>query len=684
MKKANVLKLLVLALCVTLLGAVAVFSASAEESELSVSIIAKNVSYDDVVKVMFAVDDSNAGGNEIEVLYYLEDPIANPEAKAYLGVEYDEGYTKNDVTYPAYFTAGFPAKAIGDKVYARAHIVGTDVYSDVMRYSVVEYLYERLYLDNATGDKKALYEDLLSYGASAQKVLCPDAETRISDYVLVGIQGGTLDGRYFQGIYVAGDKLYPTGAGVATWYANVVDVTTGEIDTTEVANAAEYTVEGFTMFTIATQGGEEPAPTPSYKPDLADTVGRILWNEAATVEEYKAAGALDFWMGSGAPLEIVDGAPYGEASKVLHMGTQSSGSQDQLFIRNTAAYANSTVAAFETDIMVSTAQSVNFEIRFMNKNLASADRSAYIFNLSVGSDGNGSISGSGLTTVTASEVEGNWIRLRAEFIDVSDAQFRVAIYYNGMLVAGTDAINKAKGADHAASAINQVLIAASTTSVGDAYLDNVLLSHVGPAFEPDMSDLASRETYEDGDALNLFSYNNWIGGTGNPLPNVDATPYGEASKVALFAKSASSYEELGFEQKSIPSGTKTYMFETDMMIENPSASFLLKCDLRGSAAGINFSLSVSGTTVYLNSSHSASSPISIVAPVGEWFRLTVECFTDGSGNNVVRFLINGNQVGTTYACTIAPNTVTRIRFYGDSGKSANIYFDNTKVEFKAE
>jgi hypothetical protein len=121
-----------------------------------------------------------------------------------------------------------------------------------------------------------------------------------------------------------------------------------------------------------------------------------------------------------------------------------------------------------------------------------------------------------------------------------------------------------------------------------------------------------------------------------------------------------------------------------MMIENPTSNFVLKCDLRGGSAGINFSLTVSGTTVSLNNSHSTSSPISIVAPVGAWFRLTVECTDNGSGAGTVTFYINGQQVGSTYACSVAPSTITRIRFFGDSGKGANIYFDNTKVEFLAQ
>ena len=680
------LVLIVLALCVT---------AGAENEDLSVKINARNVAYGDVVKVLFAVDNTNAGGKEIEVLYYLEDPTVNPAAQAYVASVYNKGYTdkkdtettEDDVTYPAFFTAGFPAKNIGDKVYARAHIVGTEIYSTVERYSVVEYLLERLYVDNATGDKKGLYEYLLGYGAYAQKVIfntnddpADDVDRFITDYVLVGIKDGTLDGKYSQGIYFAGDKLTPYREGAKGWNVTVYDLATGNSNTKAVANGTEITVAGFTMITETDEVVNGP-----YKPNLDDTIGRILWSEAATPAEYKAAGYIDYWMGSGAPLEVVDGAPYGVASKVLHFGTVAHGSnQDQLFIRNTAAYANSTCAVFETDILVNNSASAAYEVRFMNNNLASADRTAYQFNLLIDTSGNGTISGSGLTSITAPDVAGNWFRLRAEYHDVSDTQFKIMVYYNDTLVAGSGAIDKKKGADHASTVINQVLFAASTASVADMYIDNTKLSHAAPAYTPDMSDLANRETYEDGDALNLFSYNNWINNSNTALSNVDAAPYGVASKAALFAKSSARYEELGFEQKNIPTGTKAYKFESDMMIANPTSGALIKGELRGSAEGIKFSLTVSGSVITLNSGHGTSNPISVVAPVGEWFRLTIECFTDNSGNNVVKFSINGQQVGSTYVCAIAPSAIVKTRFFADSNIGADIYFDNTKVEFITE
>ena len=670
MKTQKALKILILAFTAAVLAIGFCFAASATEeaSELSVSIIKKNVSYSDYVKVLFAVDDTNAGGNEIELLYYFEDPTVNPNAEVKYGAVYDRGYTDdNGNNFPAFYSAGFPAKEIGNKVYARAHIVGTDVYSEVVRYSVVEYLLERLYVDKATGDKKALYEDLLSYGASAQKVLingnsdpADDITKFITDYVLVGIEGGTLDGKYDQGIYFVGDTVTPYRDGALGWNVATYDLATDTPATKAVANGAEIAVEGFTVIT----------ESENYTPDLTDTANRLLWNEASTVAEYKSAGYIDYWMGSGAPLAIVDGAPYGEASKVLQFSTvENANNQDQLFLRNNVAYANSTVFAFEADFLVNNTAASSYEIRFMNKDLASADRTAYTLYLSVGTDGTGGISGSGFNKVSAPDVAGNWFRLRAEYHDVSDTQFKIMVYFNGKLLATSDPITKAKGTDHASAVLNQILLAATKASVGDMYIDNVKLIHEAPAFAPDFTADATVETYEDDDALNTFRFDN--NGTGAVT---DGAPYGTASKVYGFTCEAG--KETNFRVTNgtpVYNGTDTFVYESDVMIETASA-MLIKVEFRGASLGLTMRLTTDSTgAVYLKDNSGAT--ITPIVPGAEWFRLRIE-----AKGSTVNFFINDIQVGESQSITINGETVNRLRFYVDQG-SGNLYFDNTKVLF---
>ena len=685
MKNKKALKILTLALPIAVLVIGFCFAAVAAESEPSVSIIKKNVSYSDYVKVLFAVDDTNAGGGEVELLYYLEDPIANPNAEAKVGEVYNKGYTdENGNNYPAFYSTGFSAKEIDEQVYARAHIVGTDVYSEVVRYSVVEYLLERLYVDypvgNATEDEKGLYEHLLGYGAYAQKVLIngnknPDDDIEngkfINDYVLVGIEDGTLDGKYDQGIYFVGDTVYPKADGVETWNATVYDLSTGVGTTTEVEGESAYSVTGFTMFTEKVEG--------PYKPDLTDTAGRINWSDYSTALEYKnTAKLIDYWFPSGTDPQLVEGAPYGVNSTVAKLTTASAGNQDQFYVKTTSKLNNATMYIFETDVMIDPDVNSMYEITFRNNsNIA---YTAFVY-----ADVGGAVTISGkvkadnntapISAVTAEGLVGNWFRFRMEYIDVTDTTAKIKFYYNENQIGESEEFTKT----YAVSDLNQVIIAANTTAVGDMYIDNTKVAEYTPPYIPDMSDLASRETYEDGDALNLFIWNAWINNSNAGLPTVDATPYGTSSKVAFFAKSGERYEEVGFEQKTIPSETTIYRFETDMMFSDLTG--YIKCDLRTSGQVITFSFSISGDTIYLNSGHGTSNNIAAVASLGEWFRFTTECFTDDSGNNLVRFFVNEKQVGTTYACSGAPNAIQRIRFYNDPNHAANIYFDNTRVEF---
>jgi len=266
MKTQKSIKILVLALSLVLIiGAVFMVSASAEEETLSVSITKKNISYGDVVELLFAVDDTNAGGKEVEVLYYLDDPQSNPEAKAYKGTEYEKGYTEGGVTYPAFYTAAFPAKDIGTQVYAQAHIVDTEVYSEVVRYSVVEYLNKRLYVDDITANQKGLYESLLTYGAFAQKVLLNedddpynDVAQFIDEMVYVSIEGGTLDGKYSTGVYYVGDKITPYAEGAVMWNVEFTDAN-GNTCFDATRNSAYYTIAGRSFISLNTN-----AALPSY------------------------------------------------------------------------------------------------------------------------------------------------------------------------------------------------------------------------------------------------------------------------------------------------------------------------------------------------------------------------------------------------------------------------------------
>ena len=198
MKKFSKILIMILSLAL-LIGSVVAVGASAEETNTR-EILAKNVAYTDNVTMLFAVDASldEAIAGTVKVAYYWEEDGVAVIKEAKLLYPYDENgneisqYVYED-KHPVYYTEGVPAKELGREVKIVAYTGTLPEDAEFETYSVAEYLYARLYKDgvvNATEGKdvyrKAVYENLLAYGASAQELLvnCDSAEkaTLITDY----------------------------------------------------------------------------------------------------------------------------------------------------------------------------------------------------------------------------------------------------------------------------------------------------------------------------------------------------------------------------------------------------------------------------------------------------------------------------------------------------------------------
>ena len=161
LKIFSITAILAIALCLAI-G----FSVSADEG--APTIISKNIAYGESVYLYVAVDNSGFENADIEVLFYTEDPSANTSATAYKATKSQIEYTPNPA-FPTYRSFGIPAKAIGDTIYARTHVLDTDVYGDVIEYSVVEYLLDMRYTASATQKQIDTYDALLNYGAKADR-----------------------------------------------------------------------------------------------------------------------------------------------------------------------------------------------------------------------------------------------------------------------------------------------------------------------------------------------------------------------------------------------------------------------------------------------------------------------------------------------------------------------------------
>ena len=243
-------KILALVLTTAALLALAIgFSVSAEEEAPTLDILSKNMSYGSNFQLAFAVDNTGiAEGQEIEVLLYAEDPSVNPEATAHKAVLAKN--TKYDGVYPVFFSYGIPAKDLTSYVWAQAHIVGTETYGKVYRYSAVEYFYERLYTETSdvTEAQAKLYNTVLTYCADAQAVLSYTSPA-IGDVNYVFVNGGTLDDINYSALLTDDASFTPVYSGVVEAGKRVVwDVTSIAADGAESTETAfegnAFTVSG--------------------------------------------------------------------------------------------------------------------------------------------------------------------------------------------------------------------------------------------------------------------------------------------------------------------------------------------------------------------------------------------------------------------------------------------------------
>ena len=204
---------------VLLFGVIPVMSVSAEDGTAP-EIVSQNIAYNGYFGIMYAIDASTVEGGKATVTVY--DSAMN-FVGSYSATETETITRANGESVLVYVITSAPiaAKDMADIYYA----VPSDVAGNegaTKRYSVGEYLYERLYLNGIINaeegtkeyNQKMFYENVLAMGASAQTVLIndkkaegEDLETLVTDYRYVNVTGGTLSDGYTSGIFEKGTTV---------------------------------------------------------------------------------------------------------------------------------------------------------------------------------------------------------------------------------------------------------------------------------------------------------------------------------------------------------------------------------------------------------------------------------------------------------------------------------------------
>ena len=164
-------RIIVLALALLLIGCIAGFTVSAEDAVPKATIGMANVAYNDMMHVVFTVENVPAGAVAGIVMW---DNTATEYTMATKIYEDFTPQTDGGMTY--YTTKGVAAKDIGTVYYFAAcyKLDGVTVIGDVRSYSVAKYAASRLDDDNVSAAQAELYNNILLYGLASDGVLGGD------------------------------------------------------------------------------------------------------------------------------------------------------------------------------------------------------------------------------------------------------------------------------------------------------------------------------------------------------------------------------------------------------------------------------------------------------------------------------------------------------------------------------
>ncbi len=234
MKNNKLVKISLLVLSLALvIGAAFAMSVSADTTPTKPVIVSQNVAYQGDFALMYAVDAEGITGSvtlNVYDKYPSEDSISPICTVVDETAEFVAG-NLNKTVYE-FKTKGIAAADICTQYYIQAVVNDTNAKSDVLRYSLAEYLYERLAtvpveengVMNPSDDQKELYNNVIAFGDSAQKVIggISDSANRVKNYRFVTVDGGKLDTYFTTGVYPIGTALNltptdPEASGVVDW-----------------------------------------------------------------------------------------------------------------------------------------------------------------------------------------------------------------------------------------------------------------------------------------------------------------------------------------------------------------------------------------------------------------------------------------------------------------------------------
>lgn len=266
--KSKALSVLILTFVLAICGFCATLTVSktkAEkiESQVMLNIEAKNLSYQDSIYVIYAVSSEGFDKEEdfIKMLFWEETQTEYVLGTEDYQVESFILETVNDKDCVLFYSNGISAKEMTDDIYARAYVEvdGTTYYSEVEKFSVLEYVYQMREKGELTEKQENLFTAMLNYGAAAQILFDYNLDRLANDtYYKLEVENGLLSDGFTSGRFMANQSVTITaeekeGYIFANWQdelGNVISEESSYTFTMPSANAKyiavynEYFTEG--------------------------------------------------------------------------------------------------------------------------------------------------------------------------------------------------------------------------------------------------------------------------------------------------------------------------------------------------------------------------------------------------------------------------------------------------------
>ena len=258
---------------VTLLGVIGLaFFVNATEPDPELSIVGCNLSFQDNIYIKYALDGNDL--SDVKMLIWTSPQTSYEYGTQNAVLDPTGTETVSGRSCKIYSYKSLTARMMTDNVYARAYVVksGTAYYSQVKKYSILQYVYNKTGKTGTASSNQKLIDLLnamIEYGSAAQIYAGYKADRLANaDWYQVKVVGGTLDDLSTEGLYLPGDSVTMTapatddqGQAFSYWESD-----SGEVAGTEAI--LTVTVVSLNKTYTAIYGSEIPDNPPS-----GDSVG---------------------------------------------------------------------------------------------------------------------------------------------------------------------------------------------------------------------------------------------------------------------------------------------------------------------------------------------------------------------------------------------------------------------------